>query len=183
MENRGFRLAEWLSGISNLIIPLLVFFVVAYGLANKVKIYEHFINGARDGFETVVQILPTLVGLMIATGVLQASGFLQMLSELLAPVGELVNIPASVIPFIFVKMFSSSAATGLVLNLFKEYGTDSFIGTLVSIMASTTETVFYTMSVYYMAAKVTKVRYTLSGALLSTIVGVVISMMLTQMLI
>lgn len=81
-------------------------------------------------------------------------------------------------PLTVVKMFSSSAATGLLLDLFKEYGTDSYIGLIASISMSCTETIFYTMSVYYMTARVTKTRYTLSGALLATLAGVIASMVL-----
>ena len=82
------------------------------------------------------------------------------------------------VPLIFVRMFSSSAAIGLVIDIFKEYGTDSYLGMLTSIMMSCTETIFYTMSVYFMTAKVTKTRYTLTGALVATLVGIVASVIL-----
>lgn len=81
------------------------------------------------------------------------------------------------------KMFSSSAATGLVLDIFKNYGTDSYIGMITSIMMSCTETIFYTMSVYFIAAKVTKTRYTLAGAMLSTVVGIIASVILAGMIV
>ena len=83
-----------LSNVSNLIIPLLLFFVVGYGLLHRVKIYEEFVKGAKDGFQTVIQIMPTLVGLMIAVGVLRASGFLDFLAQLWAPLADLCHIPA-----------------------------------------------------------------------------------------
>ena len=84
---------------------------------------------------------------------------------------------------VFMKMFSSSAATGLVLDIFKNYGTDSYIGMITSIMMSCTETIFYTMSVYFIAAKVTKTRYTLAGAMLSTVVGIIASVILAGMIV
>jgi len=167
-----------LANVSNLIIPLLLFFVAGYGLLHKVKIYEVFIKGAKDGFHTVIQIMPTLVGLMVAVGVLRASGFLDLLAKLLKPLADLLYIPAQVIPLIFIKMFSSSAATGMVLSIFKQYGTDSYIGMFVSILVSCTETIFYTMSVYFMMAKVTKTRWTLPGALFATAAGVAASAIL-----
>lgn len=167
-----------LSNISNLIIPLLLFFVVGYGLLHRVKIYEEFVKGAKDGFRTVIQIMPTLVGLMIAVGVLRASGFLDFLARILTPLADWCHIPAVTIPLIFIKMFSSSAATGMVLSIFKQFGTDSYIGMFVSILVSCTETVFYTMSVYYMVARVTRTRWTLPGALLSGLVGVAASAIL-----
>ena len=105
--------------------------------------------------------MPTLVALMTAVGVLRASGFLDFLENLVKPITERIGFPAEIVPLIFIKMFSSSAATGLVLDIFKNYGTDSLVGLITSIMMSCTETIFYTMSVYFLAAKVTKTRYTL----------------------
>ena len=164
-----------LGELSNIIIPAIIFYVVGYGLVSGVPVYEHFIKGAKDGLGTVVGLVPTLVGLLMAVGILSSSGFLEFLAELLKGVGELVGIPQEVLPVILVKMVSNSAATGLVLDIFKNFGPDSHIGMLVSIMMSSTETIFYTMSVYFLAAKVTKTRYTLAGALFATFAGIAAS--------
>ncbi len=143
--------------------------------------YEDFIKGAKDGFRTVIQIMPTLVGLMVAVGVLRASGFLNAVGKLFGGLTDKIGFPSDLVPLIFVKMFSSSAATGLVLDIFKTYGPDSYIGMITSIMMSCTETIFYTMSVYFLAAKVTKTRHTLPGALLATIAGIAASVILAGM--
>lgn len=164
--------------LSDIIIPLVIFFVVGYGLASKVKVYESFLKGAGDGLKIVVEIVPTLIGLLVAVGVLRASGFFELLGTLLAPVTEQAGLPAQLVPLLIVKLFSSSAATGLVLDIFKTNGPDSYAGTVASILMSCTETVFYTMSVYFLAAKVTKTRYTLPGALLATLAGTVASVVL-----
>lgn len=169
--------------LSNAVIPLLLLFIVSYGLMKKRNVYESFIKGAVDGFQTVVQIMPTLIGLMVAVGILRASGFLDFISGLLGRLLNGVGFPAELLPVTIVRMFSSSAATGLVLDLFKEYGPDSFIGMTTSILMSCTETIFYTMSVYFMAAKVTKTRYTLAGALLATFAGIAASLFLAQMMV
>ena len=100
----------------------------AYGLASHCKIYEDFVKGAKEGLKIVVGIMPTLVALMIAVGVLRSSGFLDFLEELFLPVSEYLHFPAQLLPLSFIRMFSSSAATGLVLDIFKNYGTDSYIG-------------------------------------------------------
>lgn len=171
-----------LLNISNILIPALLFYIVTYGLINKVNIYEEFVNGAKDGLKIVVQILPTLVGLMMAVGILRASGFLTFLGSFFGRFTEKIGIPADIVPLIFIKMFSSSAATGLVLDLFKNFGPDSYIGLVTSILMSCTETIFYTMSVYFLAAKVTKTRFTLSGALISTAAGLAASVVLAGML-
>ncbi len=167
-----------LKNFSNIIIPVIIFYIVAYGLTKKVKVYEEFIGGAKEGLKTVVQILPTLVGLMVGVGILRASGFMGFFGGLLGNFTEKIGIPADIVPLTLVKMFSSSAATGLVLDIFKTHGTDSYIGMLASILMSCTEPIFYTMSVYFMAAKVTKTRYTLIGALVSMGAGLLASVVL-----
>lgn len=170
-----------LTHISDIIIPLLIFFVVGYGAVSKVKVYECFLKGAQDGLKIVVDIVPTLIGLLMAVGMLRASGFFELLGTLLAPVTEKAGLPAQLIPLLVVKLFSSSAATGLVLDIFKTSGPDSYAGLLTSILMSCTETVFYTMSVYFLAARVTQTRYTLTGALLSTLAGTVASILLVNL--
>jgi spore maturation protein B len=161
-------------------VPAVILLIVTYGLSERVKVYDEFVKGAKKGISTVVKIMPTLVGLMVGVGVLRASGFLDFLSGLLGKVTDYVGFPSQLMPLAIVRMFSSSAATGLVLDLFKEYGTDSRIGLIASVMMCCTETIFYTMSVYFMAAKVKKTRYTLTGALLATLAGIVASVWLVN---
>ena len=164
--------------LSDIIIPLVIFFVVGYGMVSGVKVYETFLKGAKDGLQVVVDIVPTLVGLMMAVGILRTSGFFEMLGGVIGPVTENFGLPAQIVPLLIVKLFSSSAATGLVLDIFKSAGPDSYVGMITSILMSCTETVFYTMSVYFLAAKVTKTGYTLKGALISTLAGTIISVIL-----
>ncbi len=167
-----------LAHLSDVIIPILIFFIVGYGYVSKVKVYESFLEGAKDGLKIVVDIVPTLIGLLVAVGMLRASGFFELFGLLFGSLTEKIGLPAQLMPLLVVKMFSSSAATGLVLDIFKNSGPDSYAGTLTSILMSCTETVFYTMSVYFLAAKVTKTRYTLTGALLATLVGTAASVVL-----
>ena len=168
--------------LSDAVIPLFIFYIVAMGLSKKQNIYDDFIKGAADGFKTVIGIMPTLIGLMVAVGVLRASGFLAFLSNLLAGLMSRLHFPAELVPVTIVKMFSSSAATGLLIDIFKEYGPDSSLGMIASIMMSCTETIFYTMSVYFMAAHVRKSRYTLAGALLATLMGTAASVILAGLM-
>ncbi len=168
--------------LSDMLVPFLILYVVAHGLLARRPVYDDFVKGAKDGLKTVLQILPTLVGLMVAVGVLRASGFLNFLSHALRPLTELVHFPSELVPLTIVRMFSASAATGLALDVFKEYGTDSYLGLAASILMGCTETIFYTMSIYFMTAKVKKTRYTLAGALLATLVGVAASTWLAGMM-
>lgn len=172
---------EFLVYVSNYIIPFIVFIVVGYGLLNKASIYDEFVKGAKDGLKITVDIVPTLVGLMVAIGVLRASGALDMLASLLQPVVEKLMFPAQLVPLVIVKMFSSSAANSLLLDIFNQFGPDSFIGRLASIIMSSTETIFYTMSVYFMVAGVKKSRYTLLGAIVATLTGVLGSTVITYL--
>ena len=173
---------EFLVYLSDFCIPLLLFYMISYGLVTKTDIYKEFTEGARDGFQVTLGILPTLIGLMTGVGMLRASGFLDFLSGLLSPVAKVLSFPAELVPLVVVKLFSSSAATGLVLDIFKEFGPDSYLGKVTSLLCSSTETVFYTMSVYFMAAGVKKTRYTLAGALTATAAGVAVSTILGGLL-
>lgn len=168
--------------LSDAIMPLLIFYIVGFGLLMRQNVYDDFIKGASDGFKTVIKIMPTLIGLMVAVGILRASGFFEFFSGLISGFTSLIHFPAELVPVTIVKMFSSSAATGLVLDIFKEYGPDSYLGTITSIMMSCTETIFYTMSVYFMSVKITKSRYTLTGALIATLAGTIASLVFAGMI-
>ena len=174
---------QFLQFFSEAVIPITVFLIVAYGLLNRQNVFGDFLKGAKDGFYTVVDIFPTLVGLMCAVGILRASGFLDFFSKILKQVMGPLHFPTELIPVSVVKMFSSSAATGLLLDLFKTYGTDSFIGLCASIMMGCTETIFYTMSIYFRHIHVKRTRFTLSGALFATICGIAASVVLASFMV
>jgi len=151
------------------------------GQFSKQQVFDDFISGAKEGFKVVLDIMPTLIGLMVAIGILRASGLLQIISNLLQPFTEKLHFPSEAVPLVIIKMFSSSAATSLLLDIFKEHGPDSFLGRLTSIILSSTETIFYTLAVYFMAAGVKKIRYTLIGCLLTTLTGVIVSTIVTKL--
>lgn len=168
--------------VSELMIPLIVVGVILCGILSKISAYDVFVEGAKKGITTVLQILPTLIGLMVAVGVLRTSGFLEGCSRVLEGVLGGVGFPTELVPLSLVKLVSSSAGTGLLLDIYTEYGVDSSLGIMASIMMSSTETVFYTMSIYYMTAKVRKTRWTLKGALLATAGGTIASIWLGGMM-
>ncbi|MDD6797499.1 MAG: spore maturation protein [Clostridia bacterium] len=168
--------------ISDFIIPLIMLGIVAHGIRKKRPVYDDFVDGAKKGIKTVIGIMPTLIGLMVGVGVLRSSGFLDMLTQVTQKFSDKIFFPAQLIPLTFIRMFSSSAATGLALDIFNQYGPDSYIGIVTSIMMSCTETIFYTMSVYCIAAGIKKTRWTLPGALLCTFAGIVASVLLARMM-
>ena len=169
-----------LSYLSDYMIPGLIFYLVGFGLLMKKDIYDEFVKGAKEGFQITYGILPTLIGLMTAVGILRASGALEWIAVFLQPIFRVLRFPTELVPLIFVKTISSSAATSLLLDIFKAYGPDSYLGKLASVICASTETVFYTMSVYFMAAGVKKTRYTLIGALFSTLIGIIASVLLVR---
>ena len=181
IKKTGFRM-EILVKLSSFIIPGVMLFITIYGIKSKRNIYDDFVSGAADGLKTVVKVLPTLIGLMVAVGVLSESGFMEFLGKWLGKITNPLGFPGELMPVTIVKIFSSSAATGMVLDIFKRYGPDSYLGIVTSLMMSCTETIFYTMSVYYITAKVTKTRWTLPGAILATIAGTIASVILAKLM-
>ena len=161
--------------LSEYLVPVVLFYIVGFAVLQKRPVFDDFIEGALAGLKTVAGILPTLVGLMAAVGVLRTSGFLDFLSGVLAGPAAFLHIPAQV------RLVSSSAATGLLLDIFKTYGPDSRLGMMVSVLESCTETVFYTMSVYYLTVRISKTRWTLAGALIATFAGLVASILCSAM--
>lgn len=173
--------------LSNCIIPILLFYIVVYALIKKVSIFDSFLTGARDGVRVAAELVPTMVGLFVGIGILRASGFLDWfakgVSKIISFVGVTESVlPAELWPVIFTRPFSASAATGLVLDLFEAYGPDSFIGLAASLILSCSETVVYTMSVYFGSVKISKTRYTLAGGLLASAVGMTVSIVLANIM-
>ncbi len=165
--------------ISDFIVPFLILSIVVYGMLKHVNVYDSFIKGARSGFLTVIRLMPTLIGLMAAVGILRASGFLDLIASVIGQFSSLAGFPGELVPLTIVKMFSSSAATGLLLDIYENYGTDSRLGMIASVSMCCTETIFYTMSVYFMTAGIKRTRYTLAGALLATFAGLAASVCLS----
>ncbi|MDO4268901.1 MAG: spore maturation protein [Eubacteriales bacterium] len=166
--------------LSRILIPLMICYIVGFGLLSGRPVFEDFLEGARNGMKTVGGILPVLTGLMTAVGVLRASGLLEAAGLWLAVPAERLRLPAELIPLILVRLVSNSAATGLLLDIFSRYGPDSPPGMCASVMMSCTETVFYCLSIYFGSVGIKKTRYALPGALLSTAAGIAASIWLTM---
>ncbi len=161
--------------LSVCMIPLLIFFIVGNGILSKRPVFEDFTDGAKNGFQIILDIAPTIVGLIVAVGVLRTSGTLDLMSELLSPLANILHIPTELLPLSIVKMFSASGANSLLVDIFKEYGTDSFIGFSASVLLSCTETLFYTVSVYFMSVGISKSRWTVPTGIIVAICSLFIS--------
>lgn len=158
--------------ISQYAIPVLFLLILGIGLIREVKVYDVFVEGAREGITTVIRIIPTLVGLIVAVGVFRASGALDFLVYLVTPVAQLLGIPPEAMPLALLRPVSGSASLALVAETMRIYGPDSFVGRVVSTMMGSTETIFYTLAVYFGSVGIKNIRYTLLAALIADTVSV-----------
>jgi spore maturation protein B len=163
-------------------IPLLLAGIPLYALTRRVNVYAAFLEGAKAGFETGVRILPALVAVLVALGLLRTSGAMGALAHALEPLLGPLGVPASVLPLVVVRPLSGSAALGVVGDVLRSEGPDSYPGRLVSVMAGSTETTFYVLAVYMGAVGVTRYRQALPAALLADLAGFAVSVMVVRAL-
>jgi spore maturation protein B len=171
-----------LDALSAWAVPLLLAGIPLYALTRKVKVYPAFLEGARQGFETGVRVIPPLVAIMVALGLLRASGALDAVGAALAPALEPLGVPAAVLPLALVRPLSGGAALGVVGDVLRAEGPDSYAGRLASVMAGSTETTFYVLAVYFGAAGVTRYRHALPAALLADLAGMTAAVVVVQLL-
>ena len=171
-----------LEAISVWAVPLVVAGVPLYALTRKVKVYPVFVEGAKEGFQVAVRVIPPLVAVVVALGMLRASGAMDGLAALLAPLTSRIGIPASVLPMVLVRPLSGGAALGVVADVLRSEGPDSYAGRLASVMAGSTETTFYVLAVYFGAVGVTRYRQALPAALLADLAGFAASVVAVRFL-
>jgi spore maturation protein B len=163
-------------------VPLLVAGIPLYALTRKVNVYAAFLEGARGGFETGVRIVPPLTAVLVALGMLRASGALDAAAHALAPLLEPIGLPASVLPLVVIRPLSGGAALGVVGDVLRSEGPDSYAGRLVSVMCGSTETTFYVLAVYFGAAGITRYRHALPAALLADLAGMTAALVVVRLL-
>jgi spore maturation protein B len=156
-------------------IPVTVCVIVLFGLVRRVPLFDTFVSGAKEGLSSVISILPTLVGLMMAVSMLNASGALDMLSSFLAPAARFLGLPPEVMPLALIKPVSGSGATAILAQIFQNNGTESFAGRVASVMSGSTETTFYAIAVYFGAVGVKKTRHAIPAALTAELAACVLS--------
>ena len=156
-------------------VPVTIFLIIAFGLMRGVPLFDTFIAGAKEGLSSSISILPSLVGLMMAVAMLNASGALDILSSLLAPVAHFLGLPQQVMPLALIKPVSGSGATAILAQIFQINGTESFAGRVASVMSGSTETTFYAIAVYYGSIGVKKTRHTIPAALTADLTACILS--------
>lgn len=145
------------------------------GLYRRVSVFDCFVSGAKEGLSTTVKVLPSLLGLLVAIGMLKASGALDFFLTLLSPISRFLRIPGEVMPLALMRPVSGSGSLAIVSDLLNRYGADSFIGRVASVMMGSTETTFYTIAVYFGSIGVRRTRHTVGASLLSDFCGMVLS--------
>ncbi|MCK5243090.1 spore maturation protein [bacterium] len=174
---------EFLNAASNWVVPLLLLGIPLYAIAvKKIKVYESFIEGAKEGFWIGVKIIPYLVAILVAIGMFRASGAMDLLIALLRPITSWVGFPPEALPIALLRPLSGSGTLGLISDVFQNFGPDSFVGRLVSVIEGSTETTFYVLAVYFGSIAVRKTRHALPASLLGDFTGIIAAFIICSLL-
>ena len=166
--------------LSNVVILAFVVGIPVYGTCRGLAVFDVFAAGAKKGFETSMGIMPYLVAMMVAIGMLRASGFFELLSALLSPVLEKIGMPAELLPLALIRPFSGSAATAMMAELIHEHGGNALISNMAATILGSTETTFYVIAVYFGSIGITKTRHTIAAGLLADLTGIIASVMICR---
>ena len=166
---------EWLSILA---IPVIFLFFLSFGYAKKVKVYEKFVEGAKEGFNVGVKIIPYLVAMLVAIAMFRASGAMEVLTEMVKPLTNLIGMPSEVLPMALMRPLSGSGSLGVMSELMNNFGVDSLIGFISSTMFGSTETTFYVVAVYFGAINVYKTRYAVPAGLLADAAGLITAVLI-----
>jgi spore maturation protein B len=162
------------------IIPIIILLILIYGYIKGVKVYDSFIEGAGEGLLITFRILPYIGAMLLAVGMLRSSGGLDFLLYILRPFTKAAGIPEEVMPLIIMKPLSGSGALGILADILRRSGSDSFAGVLASIIMSSTETIFYTITVYFGSVGIKNIRHTLAAALIADVAGLAAAVLLCR---
>lgn len=163
---------QLISIISIWIIPILIAYILIYSTWKKVPAYESFVDGGKEGIKIAVSIIPFLVGMLVAITVFRTSGALEFFVQLIRPVLDWLGVPTEIVPLAFIRPISGNAALGMMSDIIKVHGPDSFIGKLASTIQGSTDTTLYVLTVYFGAVGIKKMGDALKVGLLADIVGI-----------
>jgi spore maturation protein B len=161
-------------------IPLIILIIGFYAYARRVKVYESFVEGAKEGFNVAVMIIPYLVAILVAIGMFRAGKAMSIFEFLVRPITNLIGMPAGVLPLVFIRPLSGSGARTLMIDVFKQYGPDSLEGLIASCIQGSTETTFYVLAVYFGAVGVRRTRYAVPACLIGDVVGIIASVVICR---
>lgn len=168
-------MSDFANQISNLIFLSFVVGIPLYAVIKKINVFDAFVTGAKQGFEISVSIIPYLIAMMIAIGMLRASGFFELAYSFLAPMFKSIGMPPELLPLALIRPFSGSAATGVMAELIHQYGGNSYIAKAAATMMGSTETTFYVIAVYFGAVGIRRTRHAIPAGLLADLTGIIVS--------
>lgn len=168
--------------VSAIAIPLIIVIVILYGVIEKKQVFDLFLEGAKTGITTTVKILPTMIGLFVAIGLLRESGLIEMIADKLYNFVSFLKIPKEVMSLAILRPISGSASMGMATDILKTYDPDSFIGLVASTIMGATETTLYTIAVYSASVGIKKTRFVLIASLAADFVGIIASVIIWRML-
>jgi len=173
-----FSFANIMQVVSVAAIPAILVIIPVYGYRRGVKVYEAFTDGAKEGFEVALRIIPFLVAIFLAISAFRSSGAMEILTWIISPVTDKIGMPGELVPMALMRPLSGSGALGIMSELIKTHGADSFIGRLASIMMGSTETTFYVLAVYFGSINVKQTRHALPAALTADLAGIIASVII-----
>lgn len=173
---------EFISYISLLAMPIIIFLIICYSFLEKNKVFDIFLEGAKEGIKIVVNLFPTLIGLFFAIGTLRCSGILELIINLISPVIEIFNIPKEIMPLALLRSISGSASMAVATDIMTNYGVDTKIGQIASTIMGSTETTLYTIAIYTSCVNIKKTRGILFAALIGDLVGMVVSIVVCNLI-
>jgi spore maturation protein B len=171
-----------ISLLSVFVLPLIVVGFPLYGLYKKVPVYETFVEGAREGFQVAVRIIPYLVAILFAIGMFRASGAMDSLISLLDPVLSLIGFPGEVLPMAIIRPLTGSGSAGLIVDMIAQYGEDSIFVKMAATMFGSTETTFYVIAVYFGAINIKKARHAVAAGLTADLAAMIIAVWVVRLL-
>lgn len=168
--------------LSNGIFLLFIVGIPFYAAIKKINVFDAFIAGSKQGFETSVTIIPYLVAMMVGIGMLRASGFFTLLNQWLTPLMAMIGMPPEVLPLALIRPFSGSASNGVMAELIHQHGGDSMIAKIAATMMGSTETTFYVIAVYFGSVGIRRTRHAIPVGLLADLAGVIASVVVCRYL-
>jgi spore maturation protein B len=171
-----------LNPLSNGLFLSFVVGIPCYAACKKINAFDSFVTGAKEGFQTVIRILPYLVAILVAIGMLRASGFFELLNSTLSPVLSRWGVPSDILPLALIRPFSGSASNGIMAELIQHHGGDSYISHLAATIMGSTETTFYVVAIYMGSIAIKRTRYAIPAGLIADAVGIIASIIVCSYL-
>lgn len=168
--------------LSNAIIPILILFIIIYGVRKRINIYDIFIEGAKESIELSINLFPSMLAMIFGVNIFLKSGFIDFFFEKISLLFPFVQIPYQILPMMVMRPISGSSALAILTNIFENHGPDSFLGILGSILQGSTDTTFYILTIYFGTIGIKKIKYALTVGVIADVIGIIISIIIVNLI-